>query len=56
VKQMKAALLTLPIPVVLSLSLAQEAFTARGPATEPAVLRDGAGAKYKRVQSMHQVR
>ena len=53
---MKAALLAVSLPWTLSLSFAQQAPAPQRTSTEPAVLGDGAGAKYMRVDNMHQVR
>jgi len=53
---MKVALLAVSLLGALSLSFAQQAPAPLRTPTEPDVLGDGAGAKYKRVDHMHQVR
>src|SRR5512143_2243889 len=55
-RTMKVALLVVSLLGAPSLSLAQQAPAPHRTPTEPAVLGDGAGAKYKRVDNMHQVR
>lgn len=55
-RTMKVALLVVSLLGAPSLSLAQQAPAPQRTPTEPAVLGDGAGAKYKRVDNMHQVR
>jgi hypothetical protein len=56
-RTMKVALLAIPLSVALLLSCAHQA-PAEPPAApaQPAVLGDGAGAKYDRVDNVHQVR
>jgi hypothetical protein len=53
---MKVALLTVFLLGALSLAFAQQTPAPQPSPTEPAVLGDGAGAKYKRVDNMHKVR
>ena len=55
-KAMKAALLAASVLGGMSLSFAQQAPAPQSTAAQPAVLADGAGAKYKRVDNMHQAR
>lgn len=56
-KTMKVALLSIPLSVVLLLSFAHQA-AAESPAApeQPAVLGDGADAKFDRLDNVHQVR
>jgi hypothetical protein len=56
VRTMKMALLAGSLVGAMSLSLAQQAPAPQATSAQPAVLGDGAGAKYKRVDNMHQVR
>lgn len=53
---MKVALLAAFLLGAVSLALAQQAPAPQPSPREPAVLGDGAGARYKRVDNMHQVR
>ena len=55
-KTMKAALLAVSLLGALSLAHAQQTPAPQASAAEPAVLGDGAGARYKRVKNMHQTR
>ena len=55
-KTMKVALLTVSLLGALSLAYAQQAPAPQPSPAEPAVLADGVGAKYMRIENMHRVR
>ena len=55
-RTMKVALLAISLLGALSLSYAQQAPEPPAASAQPAVLGDGAGAKYERVDNVHQVR
>ena len=52
---MRVSKSVLPVAVLLTIAAAP-GFAQEAPSTQPAVLADGAGAKYKRVENTHQVR